>query len=44
MEEARDVLWAHNSLELWELLVRLRGWSNERFGRWVGQQLIAALL
>jgi AcrR family transcriptional regulator len=44
MEEARDVLWVHNSLELWELLVRLRGWSEERFGRWVGQQLVAALL
>ena len=44
MAEARDVLWVHNSLELWELLVRLRGWSNERFGRWIGQQLVAALL
>ena len=44
MEEARDVLWAHNSVELWELLVRLRGWSDERFGRWVGHQLVAALL
>ena len=44
MEEARDVLWVHNSLELWELLVRLRGWSDERYGRWIGQQLVAALL
>ena len=44
LEEARDVLWAHNAVELWELLVRLRGWSDERFGRWVGRQLVAALL
>ncbi len=44
MEEARDVLWAHNAVELWELLVRLRGWSDARFGRWVGNQLVAALL
>jgi AcrR family transcriptional regulator len=44
MEEARDVLWTHNSVELWELLVRLRGWSNERYGAWVGRQLVAALL
>jgi AcrR family transcriptional regulator len=44
VEEARDVLWAHNSVELWELLVRLRGWSDERYGRWVGHQLVAALL
>jgi AcrR family transcriptional regulator len=43
-EEARDVLWTHNSAELWDLLVRQRGWSDERFGRWVGRQLVAALL
>ena len=44
MEEARDVLWTHNSVELWDLLVNQRQWSNKRFGRWIGQQLIAALL
>lgn len=43
-EEARDVLWAHTSVELWDLLVRQRGWSQERFGAWVAAQLIAALL
>jgi AcrR family transcriptional regulator len=43
-DEARDVLWTHSSVELWDLLVRQRGWSNPRFGRWVGHQLIAALL
>ncbi len=42
--EARDVLWTHNSVELWDLLVNRRGWTNQRFGRWVGHQLIAALL
>ena len=42
--EARDVLWTHNSVELWDLLVRQRGWSDTRFGRWVGRQLVAALL
>ena len=42
--EARDVLWTHNSVELWDLLVRQRGWSDARFGRWVGHQLVAALL
>ena len=42
--EARDVLWTHNSVELWDLLVAQRGWSNQRFGRWVGHQLVAALL
>lgn len=43
-DEARDVLWAHNSVELWELLVAKRGWPPPRFGRWIGHQLIAALL
>jgi AcrR family transcriptional regulator len=42
--EARDVLWTYNSVELWDLLVNQRGWSLRRFGRWVGDQLIAALL
>lgn len=43
-DEARDVLWTHNSVELWDLLVRQRGWTDERFGRWLGQQLVAALV
>src|SRR5690242_393310 len=34
-EHARDVLWTHNSVELWDLLVRQRGWSSEKFGTWV---------
>lgn len=43
-DEARDVLWTHNSVELWDLLVEQRHWGNRRFGRWVGHQLVAALL
>lgn len=43
-DEARDVLWTHNSVELWDLLVRQRRWSDDRFGAWIGHQLIAALL
>jgi AcrR family transcriptional regulator len=44
VEEARDVLWTYNSPELYELLVMRRGWSPERYGRWVADALIAALL
>ncbi len=44
INEARDVLWTHNSVELWDLLVNQRGWSSRRYGRWVARQLIAALL
>jgi AcrR family transcriptional regulator len=43
-EEARDVLWTHNSVELWDLLVNQRGWTDDRFGQWVAHQLAAALL
>ncbi len=43
-QEARDVLWTHNSVELWDLLVRQRGWSLQRYGTWIGHQLVAALL
>ena len=44
VEEARDVLWTYNSAELWELLVVKRGWQPERYGRWIGDALVAALL
>lgn len=44
LDEARDVVWTHNSVELWDLLVNQRGWTNARFGKWVGEQLVAALL
>ena len=43
VEEARDVLWTYYSAELWELVVIQRGWQPERFGRWIGEALIAAL-
>jgi AcrR family transcriptional regulator len=44
MPEARDVLWTLNSPELYELLVHDRGWTPERYGRWVADALAAALL
>jgi len=43
-EDARDILWVHNSVELWDLFVNDRGWTADRYGRWIGEQLIAALL
>ena len=42
--QARDVLWTLNSPEMFELLVAQRGWSARRYGRWVADQLAAALL
>lgn len=42
--EARDVLWTYNSAELFELLVIERKWSPKRYGRWVADALVAALV
>jgi AcrR family transcriptional regulator len=42
--EARDVLWTYNSAELFQLLVLERGWSPKRYGRWIADALIAALV
>jgi AcrR family transcriptional regulator len=44
VDEARDMLWACNSPELYELLVIQRGWTPQRYGRWVADTLTAALL
>lgn len=41
---ARDVLWTYCAPELYDLLVQQRGWSPERFGAWVGDAYVAALL
>jgi hypothetical protein len=44
VDEARDLLWACNSPELYELLVIQRGRTPQRYGRWVADTLTAALL
>ncbi len=41
---AADVLWTYSSAELCELLVLRRGWSPERYGRFIADAMIAALL
>ena len=44
ISEARDVLWTYNSAELYQLLAIERGWSPKRYGRWIADALIAALV
>jgi AcrR family transcriptional regulator len=44
LELARDVLWMYSSTELYELMVVRRGWDVERYGRFVAEGMIAALL
>lgn len=43
-EEARDVLWASTSSEVYELLVIERGWSVDRWARYVADCMAVALL
>ena len=44
LDYARDVLWAYSSPELYELLVLRQGWPLERYGQFVAEGMIAALL
>lgn len=44
LAQARDVLWTYSSPELYELLVLRRGWGLERYGRFIAEAMIAALL
>jgi AcrR family transcriptional regulator len=44
LAQAADVLWTYSSPELYELLAVRRGWTAERFGRFVAEAMIAALL
>jgi AcrR family transcriptional regulator len=41
---ATDVLWTYSSSELYDLLVVRSGWSARRFGDFVGDAMVAALL
>ena len=41
---AADVLWTYSAPELYELLVLRRGWSTMKFGRFVAEAMIDALL
>ncbi|MGD9527922.1 TetR/AcrR family transcriptional regulator [Pseudonocardia sp.] len=43
-EECRDVLWSTTDGTLWHRLVVERGWSDERYARWLGRLWVAALV
>ncbi len=42
--DARDILWTYTAVELYELLVDGRRWSNARYRDFVADALIAALV
>jgi AcrR family transcriptional regulator len=44
VDDARDRIWTLNSIEVWHLLVDLRGWNPQEYEHWVGDQMCAAVL
>ena len=44
VEEAGDILWTVNALAVYDLLVRQRGWTPERYRDWVAATNARALL
>jgi hypothetical protein len=44
VEQAGEVMWTYSSPELYELLVVTRGWPPERYGAFIAEAMIAALL
>jgi AcrR family transcriptional regulator len=44
VELAGEILWTYSSPELYELLVLTRGWRPERYGAFIADAMIAALL
>ena len=44
VEQVADILWTYSSPELYRMLVVLRGWTPERYGEFVGESLVDALL
>ena len=44
VERARDALWMLNSVQVWQLLTRDRGWSGDEYESWLADTAIAALV
>jgi AcrR family transcriptional regulator len=43
LDEVRDVLWNYLAIDHYERLVLIRGWSLERYERWLGRAITGAL-
>ncbi len=44
VDDSADILWTYSSPELYRLLVLTRGWTTDRYGQFVGESLVDALL
>jgi hypothetical protein len=43
-DDVADVVWSMNAVEYWVLLVHERGWTPDRFRRWLADAWIRLLL
>jgi AcrR family transcriptional regulator len=44
VDRAADILWTLNHPDVWELLVRQRGWTPDQYERWFGDTVCDQLL
>jgi len=44
VDRASDIIWAINSVQTWDLLVRRRGWNTREYAAWLGDALADVLL
>jgi AcrR family transcriptional regulator len=44
VKRAGEIMWTYSSPELYELLVLTRGWPLDRYGKFIADAMIAALL
>jgi hypothetical protein len=44
LAHAADIMWTYSAPELYELLVLRRNWSPKRYGRFIADAMIDALL
>ena len=44
VERATDILWTLNHPDVWQLLVRERGWTPDEYERWLGDAACSQLL
>jgi AcrR family transcriptional regulator len=43
-DDARDAVWTLNSFQVWDLLVRERGWSADKAADWIERAMADAIL
>lgn len=44
VDETADIMWTYSSPELYRMVVLTRGWTPERYGEFVGESLVDAVL